>query len=310
VSEKIRTEEGKKENLRHRWAVYLDPDLLSGIDSLDLRARVAVEGFISGNHPSKYFGSSHEFVEHREYLPGDDPGLIDWKAFARQERLFIKRYSAVTNAPCQIVLDGSLSMEYSEGGHSKLEYVKTMAAALAYLLFEQKDRLGLSIGGKNFRILSPSRQSSYREIIGLIDSFQPDSGPHIEELLHATAAALDRKGMVMIISDFLMPEDIPRESLQRLTYSGHDILAFQVLHDQELSLDLTGRYRFRDPESGREIVASVPAVRKEYQKRLQQWLREVEQHFLKNKVNFLQLGTRDSLLFCLAEFLEKRRRMR
>lgn len=310
MTERTRTEEGQKENIQHSWATYLDPDLLAGIDSLDLRAKVAVEGFISGMHPSPYHGISHEFVEHRQYLPGDDPNRIDWKAFARQERLFVKRYAAVTNAPCQIVLDGSLSMEYSGGGMSKLDYAKTLAAALAYLLFEQKDRLGLSIGGKDFRIMKSSRQSSYRETIGIIDSFRPSAGPHLEKLLHSTAAALDRKGLIMIISDFLKPEDLPHASMQRLRYMGHELLAFQVLHHTELELDLPGRYRFRDPEDGSEVVAQAPAVRAEYRKRLGEWLHEIEHHFLANRVWFHRLSTRDSLISSLATFLNKRERMR
>ena len=310
MTERIRTEEGQKENIRHTWAAYLDPELLAGIDSLQLRAKVAVEGFISGIHPSPYYGISHEFVEHRQYMPGDDPDRIDWKAFARQERLFVKRYSAVTNAPCQIVLDGSHSMEYSGSGMSKLDYAKTLAAALAYLLFEQKDRLGLSIGGKDFRIMKPSRQSSYRETIGMIDSFRPSAGPHLEALLHTTAAALERKGMIMIISDFLKPEDLPRDSLQRLRYHGHELLAFQILHHPELELDLPGKYRFRDPEDGSEIVAQAPAVRAEYRKRLGEWLQEIEQHFLKNQVWFHRMSTRDSLISSLAAFLNRRQRTR
>lgn len=308
MSDRIRTEEGEKEDIRRAWTASLDPEMLAGIDSLELRARAAVEGFVSGIHPSPFHGISHEFVEHREYTPGDDPGQIDWKAFARQERLFVKRYQAVTNAPCQIVIDGSLSMEYGRTEGGKLEYAKTLAAALAYLLFEQKDRIGLSIGGGETLVIRPSRRFSYRETIRRIAGFRPGPGPHLEHLLHLTAAALERKGLVMIISGFLKPGDLPSASLQRLRYRGHEVIAFQVLHRTEVDLDLPGRYRFRDPEDGREVAAWAPAVREEYRRRLNRWLAEVEEHFFRNQVMLHRMTTADPLVSSLALFLNRRAR--
>ncbi|MBS3764469.1 MAG: DUF58 domain-containing protein, partial [Planctomycetes bacterium] len=195
---------------------YLNPDILAEIDRMDLRARYVVEGFISGLHKSPYHGLSVEFAQHRQYVPGDDVSHIDWKVYARADRFYIKQYEEETNLECTILLDCSRSMAYGEerDGMSKFNYAATLAASLAYLLQQQQDASGLVTFDREIRSEIPP-SSHPRHIYALLRELQdsePDDRSDVEDVFPRIAARIQRRGLVILISDMFYNPDALEKS--------------------------------------------------------------------------------------------------
>src|SRR5436190_7554145 len=229
---------------------YLQPDVIARAQALGLKARTIVEGLRVGDHKSPYRGFSVEFVQHREYVPGDDIRHIDWKSYGRSERYTIKQYEQETNFIAHVVLDASNSMLYGEGDTNKLEYGKLLAATLAYLVIHQRDTVSLNVfdSGWRMRLPASSQPGHVQTILHTLEQIEPrDKGP-IGPLLSDLAQQVRRRGLVFLISDCF--DDVAGliRGIQHLRFHGHEVTVFQTLHPDELAFPFEGMTRFLDLE--------------------------------------------------------------
>jgi len=234
----------------------LTPDIISRLNNLSLKARFVVEGFIVGLHKSPYHGFSVEFSEHRAYGAGDEIRHVDWKLWGKTDRYFIKQFEEETNLKSYLLIDQSLSMTYKSGNVTKLEYAQILAASLGYLMLKQQDAVGLTLFDDEIRVNIPARskRSHLNIILSKMQNIKPGPETTIAPVLHKTAEAIKKRGLIILISDLFDDPDEILSGLQHFRYKGHEVVVFHVLDPQELTLDFTQRTRFRDMESGEEII--------------------------------------------------------
>lgn len=289
----------------------LSPATLAQIDNYLLMARVVVEGFMAGMHRSVYHGAGSEFLQYRTYSPGDDLKYVDWKVLARQDRFYTKVYQEETNLNCAIIVDGSASMNY-HGAHapcSKFHYATMVAACLAYLATTQGDNVGLFCYSDTVQCaVPPRRRTGHLEyILTELARIQPAGQADHAQFLPTIAESLRRRGVVVLVSDFLGAENDVPSQLKRFRYTGHDCLAIQILDPDERDLPFSATCRFIDSESGDQVVTSPPQVKTEYQRAMEQFLDTMRQGCLDAQVDYLLHNTTDNLGEMLAAYLNHRR---
>ncbi len=225
------------------------------IKSLQLRAKVVVEGFFKGIHRSPIHGFSVEFSEYREYTPGDDPRYLDWRLFARSDRYYVKRFEDETNLRCYLVLDTSRSMGYRSGAYSKIEYARTAAATIAYFLTTQHDAVGLMTFEDRITDYLPPRHrpGHLRRLMAMLGREPHGSATDLAGPLEQIAATVRKRGLIVLISDLLAPTDTLRTRLGYLRSRGHDVIVLRILDPAEVSFAFTTPAMFLDAESGREL---------------------------------------------------------
>jgi uncharacterized protein (DUF58 family) len=245
---------------------FLDPAVIARIGGLELRARTIVEGFLSGLHRSPLKGFSVEFAEYRQYLPGDDLSTIDWKVYARSDRYYVKKYEEETNLRAHLLLDVSASMSYGSGAMTKRDYGSCLAASLAYLMNRQRDAAGLvTFDERILGWLPPSiRPGHLRALLVTLDRLPDGAKTDAGRPLHQLADALAKRGMVVLISDLLDEPARVIDGLKHFRFRGNDVLVFHVLDRSELTFPFDRPVRFRDLESGEEVIATPSEVRDEY----------------------------------------------
>ncbi len=233
-------------------ASLIDPGTLLRIKSLQVRARVAVEGFIKGIHRSPYHGFSVEFSEYREYSPGDDPRYLDWRLFARSDRYYVKRFEDETNLRCYLVLDVSRSMAYRSGAHSKSDYARTAAATIAYFLSMQRDAVGLiTFEDRITEYLPPRHRPGHlRRLMAVLEREPAGRATNLEKPLEEIAATVRKRGLVILISDLLAPMGSLAAKLGYLRSRGHDVIVLRVLDPAEVGFTFSLPAMFQDVESG------------------------------------------------------------
>jgi uncharacterized protein (DUF58 family) len=249
---------------------FIDPQTLMRIRHLELRARAVVEGFWHGLHRSPYHGFSVEFTEYRPYVVGDDPRYIDWRLLARTDRYYIKKFEDETNLRCHLLVDISQSMQYTSRAYTKAQYAATLAATFAYFLDQQGDAVGLFTFDEKVREYLPARHrpGHLRSLMLALERTGSGAATDLTAPLERAASLLRKRGVVVLISDFLAPIDALESSLGLLTASGHELLIFQLLDPHELSFPYDQPARFRDLEAGRELFLEPSTARPEYQRRL------------------------------------------
>jgi len=254
-----------------RGRAAADPAALMRIKSLQLRARIAMEGFIRGIHRSPYHGFSVEFSEYRQYTPGDDPRYLDWRLFARSDRYYVKRFEDETNLRCTIVLDTSRSMSFQSGEHSKYEYARTVAATLAYFLSTQRDAVGLATFEDRITEYLPPRHrpGQMRRLTSILDREPAGRVTDLAGPLEEIAAVIRKRGMVVIISDLLAPVELLQSRLGYLRSRGHDVLVLRVLDPAEIDFRFETPAMFLDQESGRQLYVDPSAARAGYLQKFQ-----------------------------------------
>lgn len=287
---------------------FVDPKALMSIRSLELRARVVVEGFWSGIHRSPYHGFSVEFTEYRQYSPGDDPRYLDWRVFARSDRYFIKKFEDETNLRCYLLSDQSQSMSFGSLDYTKAEYANTLAATLAWFLHAQGDAIGLLTFDEAVRDYLPARHRSghLRSLLHTLEKPTAGKGTNLHSPLKRIAEIVRKRGLMLLISDFLTPLDELQSELMALNACGHDLVVFQILDPAELSFGVGEPAMFRDAETGRTLFIDPGKARKEYQRKLQAHcatLRSVCQHL---GITYHQLMTDRPLELTLFDFLKER----
>lgn len=247
------------------------------IRSLELRARHVVQGFWAGLNRSPYHGFSVEFTEYRPYVQGDDPRYLDWRLYARSDRYYLKRFEDETNLRCMLMVDYSRSMEYGSLGFSKLDYAKTLAATLGYFLLQQRDAVGLAPFTDTIEDYVPPayRAGHLRRL--LVQLERPPHKPvtQIAKCLEDLGRRLMRRGMVILISDFLAPFDGLELALDTLTQRGQEIIAFHVSDPQEIRFDFSAPELFEDLETGQRVYVDPARLRDEYRRKLTEHLARV-----------------------------------
>ena len=288
---------------------FLHPEAIRRISRLDLRARHVVEGFLAGMHRSPYFGQSVEFVQHRQYAWGDDLRYVDWKVWARQDRFYVKQFEEDTNLRCTLVVDVSASMQYGSRGMNKYEYAATIAACLAYLVLRQQDAIGCVTFDESVRSTVPprTRRSHLDSILQALDTSPPRNKTDLGPILRALAESLPRRGMVVLISDLLVPRAGLLSGLKLLSGRGHDLLVFHVLDDDELDFPFSGPTRFEGLETAEQLPCNPRALREGYLEALQAYLEEVRRGCLAHQADYMLVRTSQPLDAVLVTFLNNRR---
>jgi uncharacterized protein (DUF58 family) len=289
---------------------HVDPKALMAIRSLELRARVVVEGFWNGLHRSPYHGFSVEFTEYRQYSPGDDTRYLDWRLYARSDRYYLKKFEDETNLRCHLLVDQSRSMEYGSLTYSKSEYARTLAATLAWFLNGQGDAVGLFSFDERVREYLPARHR-HGHLRQLMLALEKESGgreTNLNEPLRRMTELVRKRGLVVLISDLLAPVDTLEHGLGRLTAAGHEVVLFQVLDPKELAFDFDRATVFHDVESQRDIYLDPQTVRAEYQRRFEHHNRGVETACQRLGISFHRLVTTRPLEFALLDFVRSRNR--
>ncbi|HZZ28830.1 MAG TPA: DUF58 domain-containing protein [Pirellulales bacterium] len=287
---------------------YSNPEVLARISGLTLRATRVVEGTVCGLHRSPFHGFNVEFAEYREYSPGDDLRLLDWRVLGRTDRFYIKQYEEESNLRATIVMDASASMRYGSGAMTKFDYAATLAASLATLLVEQQDPVGLALFDNQERsVLSPAAtQSQLVQIIYRLEQAKPDRQTDLGAVLQTLSGKLKKRGMVIIISDLLTDLNSFYDGLSRLQYLGNEILVFQVLDKDELDLPFNDLVLFRDIEGSEELFAEPWAFRKAYSQAMQKFVEEVKDTCGSRGIDHLLLRTDDNLALALSHYLHRR----
>lgn len=292
-----------------RRVQYLDPVVLSSISSLELLARMVVEGFISGLHQSPYRGFNVEFTEHRPYSPGDEIRHIDWRAYAKMDRFLVKQFEEETNLRAYILLDTSRSMSYAGKGRvSKMDYARVLCASLACLMLLQRDSVGLmTFAGEIAQYVPPRAKATHLEAITETLSgieLLPDT--RFEPVLAGVAERIRRRGLVLVISDFI---DEPRsvlKGLRHLRHLKHDLILFQVLDPDEVELPFKGLVRFRDPESQSELLTDPGRLQDEYRRKMQGFIGAYRDGAVEIGVDHVFMTTSEPLDQALATYLANR----
>lgn len=251
--------------------LHIDPAALMRIRSLELRAKVVVEGLWKGLHRSPYHGFSVEFSEYRAYAQGDDPRYIDWKVLARSDRCFIKKFEDETNLRCQLVVDHSRSMQFGAGAMTKADYAATLAATLALFLMQQGDAVGVTTFGETLQEHIPARNrpGHLRRLMLELEKPAPAGGTSLDMSVRQLSELIRKRGMICLISDLLAPVDALERQFGWLGAMGHDIVLFHVMDRAEIDFQFDDAAHFRDLESGREQFVEPTVAREAYLKRLQ-----------------------------------------
>ena len=275
---------------------------------MELRAQHIVEGFLSGMHRSPYFGQSVEFLQHREYAPGDDLRHVDWQVWARQDRLYVKQFEEDTNMRVNLLVDVSRSMQYGNGPLNKREYAATIAATLAFLVLKQQDAVGCLTFDAAVRTKLPtlSRRDQLNAIINSLNTDTPANKTGLYEILLESAETYPRRGLMVLISDLFGDPQPTLRGLRLLRQRGHDVLVLQVMDDDELEFPFTGSATFEDLESDTRLTCNPKALRDGYLEAVEEFLAVLRRGCAQAGVDYALVRTRDPLDAALAEFLSRR----
>src|SRR3990170_3143449 len=295
------------------FAKYFRPEVLSKISRLELRARHVVEGYVSGMHKSPYKGYSVEFANHRPYVPGDDIRHLDWRVYAKADRLFIKEDEEETNMRVHLLLDCSGSMAYPEhpgtGRMTKWDYASTLAASLAHLLIYQQDGVGLTLFDSEIRRQLPvsTNRATLMDFTNAVEASDPRNKTDLKALFHQLAGRIPRRGMVVILSDLLTNVDDVIRGLQRFRFGRHDVLVLHVLDHDELQFPFSDRTLFEGMEDvNLEVLTDPQSLRGSYLAALEAFLGKVRRACLDVKIDYALISTAESLDVALTTFLATR----
>jgi len=289
---------------------YLDPQILARLEGLQLRARRIVEGYVSGLHRSPYHGFSIEFAEHREYAPGDDLRYLDWKVFGRTDKFYLKQFEEETNLIANLLLDTSESMRYrSEGAAmSKLEYARCAAAALAYLILQQQDSVGLVTFDNEVRaIMRPSSNPSHlKQLLHLMEESVPERKTNTGPIFHDLAERFKKRGIVVILSDLFDDVDSMTAGLKHFRHRRHEVILMHVLDPAELDFPFQHTTLFEGLEQLPEVIVEPRALRKAYLDQFGQYVRRLQKGCRAHQIDYVLLRTDQPLDVVLSSYLASR----
>ena len=287
--------------------------MVAMLDSISMKAKMVVEGYIIGQHRSPYHGFSVEFADYRSYESGDEVRHIDWKLYGKTNRLYVKRYEEETNLRAHLILDTSKSMAYTSGGVSKLEYGSYLLAALSYLMISQQDAAGVVLFDESIRSFVPpkSTPSHLNTLLNVLDVKSPGVDTKIEPVLHEMAERIKKRGLVIIISDLFDEPNNIMNGLKHFRHSKQEVILFHILDRNELEFDFNTRTRtkFIDMESGEEITTDPWHVQNDYKNLIKGLQDYYKSECRLNLIDYVPLFTDDSLDKGLSEYFNKRKRL-
>jgi uncharacterized protein (DUF58 family) len=287
---------------------YLDPEVLGHVADRHLEPQGLVIGNLAGAHKSPLSGFAVEFVGHREYVPGDDPKHVDWRVYFTREKYFVKQYELETNFVCHLLLDVSASMRYGEDREQKLLYAARLATMLGYSVIRQSDKVSLFTLDDRVRgFVTPS--NSMPQIVRMtehLDQIQPVGKTAMAACLNDIAARLGRREIVMLFSDFFTSLDDLEPVLQRLRYSKHEVVLFQVMHHDELAFDLSGMVKFVGLETPDELLAQTDDLRRGYLTAVQRHNDRLDEIAQRNGCERVLIDTSRSMSELMIDYLNRR----
>jgi uncharacterized protein (DUF58 family) len=289
---------------------FLEPQVLARLASVPFMARKPMQGNVSGRHASPHRGASVEFAEYRKYVPGDDLRRLDWRAYGRSDRHYVKEFEADTNLRCCLIVDTSGSMGFGSTGITKIEYAKRIAGALSYLAIQQGDAVGLScLADGIVNSLPPRRNPAHlRVIFDLVDRIKPAGPTSLIPVLHELAETIRQRALIVIVSDlFTSPEDL-RGCFEHFRFRKHDLAAFHLLDPQEIGFKFQRPMRFLDMEGGTPIFAEPNEIADRYQTAIGRYLKEMKQAAIETGVDYHRVHIDESYEKALTRFLVGRTR--
>ncbi|MEI6634930.1 MAG: DUF58 domain-containing protein [Planctomycetota bacterium] len=287
---------------------YIDPETLNRLAGRGIAPRGLVLGTLAGNHKSPLSGFAVEFASHREYVPGDDPKHIDWRVYFTRDKYFIKQYEMETNLVCHIVLDTSASMRYGEGPQQKLLAAARLATTLGYAVVRQGDKVSLSTFDESVLAFVPP-SNTMAQIVRItehLDTIEPVRKTRLPECLVDLCGRMGRRAIVLVFSDCFTDVDRLEESLQRLRYSQHEVVLFQVLHPDELRFDFEGNVKFRGLETSDELLTQPVELRRRYLEALERFNTRLEEACLRNRVERVLVDTGRNPAEVLVDYINAR----
>ena len=291
---------------------YLQPHVVSKLANMELRARLVVEGFITGLHKSPYHGFSVEFAEHRQYMPGDEIRHLDWKIYGKTGRYYIKQYEEETNLKSYLVLDASRSMAYaSEGNITKIEYASFLVAALSYMMVKQQDAVGLTVFDEGITTyLPPHATRGYlRQILATLENLRAGNRTGAGKSLHQVADRIKRRGLVIVVSDLLDDPDEVIGALKHFRHKKNEVIVMHVLDPLERTFAFEGDAIFKDMETADQLMTQPWHIRRAYRRSMGEFLERFKRECRENYVDYVLLDTRTPYDVALVEYLSKRERI-
>ena len=291
---------------------YLQPSVIAGLNNIELKARLVVEGFITGLHKSPYHGFSVEFAEHRQYRPGDEVRYLDWKIFGRTDKYYVKEFEEETNLRSIIAVDTSGSMGFSSKGNiPKIEYASYLAAALAYMLIQQRDAVGLALYDTKIQYYVPprSRRTYLNEILKILSNVKPANETGTASALDSLAERIKRRGLVIIISDFFDEEESVLNALKHFRHKNHEVLAFHILDPREIDFKFGKAANFKDLETGEEILTQPYHIQKAYSSAINSFINKIKKECRNHNIDYQLIDTSLPFDKALKDYLTKRSKM-
>ena len=287
---------------------FLHPEAIRRIGRLEIRARHVVEGFMSGMHRSPYFGRSIEFLQHRQYAPGDDLRHVDWKVWAKADRLYVKQFEEDASMRCTLVVDVSKSMEYGRGPLNKYEYAATAAVSLAYLLLRQHDAVACLAFDEKIRARTPMRSTQVHlsSIVQALDANRPQAKTDPGNVLRLIAEENYRRGLIVVISDLLGDVASTLRGLRLLRQRGHDVLVLHIMDDDELDFPFDGPTRFEGLELPAHLNCNPRALREGYLEAVEKFVSSLRHGCARDAVDYELIRTSQPMDAALAAFLSRR----
>ena len=288
----------------------LHPDIVNQLDNLYLKAKLIVEGFMSGLHKSPYHGFSVEFSEHRPYGNGDEIKNIDWKIWGKTVKYYIKRFEEETNLACHFFLDSSKSMQFKTGNITKFDYAKIIAAGLSYLMIQQRDALGLCIFDSKIqsKVAPKSNKSHLNTILSIIDKTKIGGDTNLAPILSAAAEKIKKRGLIILLSDLLDNPQKLIESLKHFKYNNNEVLVFHILDPKEIELKYNNHTIFKDLETREEMATEPWQIQEAYNLEIQKFIEYYKKECFINKIDYNLLITNQSASYALLKFLNKRKK--
>jgi uncharacterized protein (DUF58 family) len=294
---------------------FLDPNVIARLGPLPVKARIIVEGALSGMHRASHHGSSVEFAEHKEYSPGDEIRHLDWKVYAKADRWYVKRFEQEAELTAYLILDASGSMAYRGDALSKLEYASYLLASLAYLLIKQRDKVGLLVFGDETLeryVPARARPAHLHDLLAVIDDAHQRGASGAEPVSRALDRIAElsrrRRSMITLASDMFDGGEAAMAVLKRLRARGHDVSLFHTLDSHELELPFEGLTLFESLESPRQLLANPSSIRKQYRRRLAEFLERIKSECQSGGIDYHPVPTSRPLDRALLDFLTARTR--
>ena len=298
--------------MAENYLQYLQPHVVSKLANMELRARLVVEGFITGLHKSPYHGFSVEFAEHRQYMPGDEIKHIDWKIYGRTDRYYIKQYEEETNLKSYIIIDASRSMDYaSEGNIKKLEYASYLAASLSFMMIKQQDAVGLAVFDERVTTyLPPHATKGYlRQILIELQRLKASNKTGAGRSLHQVAERIKRRGLVIVISDLLDSPDEVMAALKHFRHKKNEVIVMHVLDPLERTFAFGGDALFKDLETSDQIRTQPWQIQNAYRHEMAKFLERYKRECRENYVDYVLLDTKTPFDVALVEYLSRREKI-